>query len=83
MFARSQFMYAVCKKHGAGYLKRSGKGWTNDPLEARWYAYFRYAQDKRDELVLHGEDTDNLYFNKRCRDERLCKAGGQLHRSCP
>jgi hypothetical protein len=80
MIARSKFMYSICKKGGEGYLRRSGKGWTNDPYKARWYAYFRYAQDKRDDLVRLGEDKDGLYFNKRYRNEEICKAGGQNHR---
>ena len=79
--ARSPFMYAICKKFGVGYLKRSGKGWTNDPKKARWYAYFKYALEKRDDLVKRfGENINDLYFNKRYRNEDLCKAGGQNHR---
>jgi hypothetical protein len=77
MISRSPFMWAVCKKFDLGYLKRSGKGWTRDPMKARWYAYFRYAQDKRDRLVKLGEDKNNLYFNQRGRDENYCPAGGQ------
>jgi len=58
------------------YLSKSGR-WTEDKTKARWYAYLRYAMDKKQELAKGGM---SVVIVKAYRDTTLCKAGGQKAR---
>lgn len=80
MFARSKYMYAVARVDhvvdSRPFVSRSGK-WTKDPDQRRWYAYLRYAMDKKNELEKQGIRAVIIKAN---RDFALCKAGGQKAR---
>jgi hypothetical protein len=80
MIARSKFMYSIFKNVDSSLLRKSGHGWTKKPVEARWYAYRRYAENKIQQMINSGIQEDTIQLVKAYRDEDVCKAGGQKHR---
>ena len=78
VIARSNTMYAVAtRSNGAIRFLMKGRKtrWTPDPNKARWYAYFRYAYNRKDEILKsEGGDPFVVYYP---RNEDICPAGGQ------
>lgn len=82
MLPRSPYMYTVGKPDGKGgwlYLSKNLKTFTDDPGKARWYAYSKYAINRRYEDIKNRE----LRIIKASRDLKLCPAGGQKYRDAP